>query len=166
MTATRKTASARADAFAQDDPVIIILQGNGVLSAGLGFLTRADDKATVSKMTAAVTEAKGSEAAEEMTLAVTPLNTLQLDMVAKFYQHVQLAKTTALTEADVMKLTEDDCVAFQGMPTDEKGNIAVTPTLTVIEDAQGKIRWAFVTATHVTNGTSPFSAGVAQAGFA
>ena len=121
MTATtRKTASDRADACKHvmslvgvqpDDPIIIILEVNGVLSAGLGFLTRAD-KATVSRMTAAVTEAKGSEAAEEKTLFVTPLNTLQLDMVTKFYQHVQLTKTTTLADADVMKLTEDDYVVF------------------------------------------------------
>ena len=69
-------------------------------------------------MTAAVTEAKGSEAAEEKTLFVTPLNTLQLDMVTKFYQHVQLTKTTALADADVMKLTEDDHVVCNGTPID------------------------------------------------
>ena len=88
--------------------------------------------------------------AEEKTLYVSPLNQLQLDMVTKFYQYVQLTKTTALTDADVMKLTEDDYVVFQGMPTDEKGNVAVTSTLTVVESDQGKIRWAFVTALHVS----------------
>ena len=51
-----------------DDPIFIILQANGVLSAGLGLLTRAD-KATVSQMTAVVKEVEGSKAAEEKTLA-------------------------------------------------------------------------------------------------
>ena len=50
--------------------------------------------------------------AEEKTLYVSPLNQLQLDMVTKFYQYVQLTKTTALTDADVMNLTEDDYVVF------------------------------------------------------
>ncbi len=31
-------------------------------------------------------------------------------MVTKFYQYVQLTKTKAVTDADVMKLTEDDYV--------------------------------------------------------
>ena len=132
-----------------DDPIFIILQVNGVLSAGLGFLTRAD-KATVSRMTAVVKEADGSKAAEDKTIHVSPLNQLQLDMVTKFYQYVQLTKTKAVTDADVMKLTEDDYVVFQGMPTDEKGNVAVTSTLTAVEDSRGKVRWAFVTALHVS----------------
>ena len=102
MTTTRKTVSDRADAckhimslvgIRPDDPIFIILQVNGVLSAGLGFLTRAD-KATVSRMTAVIKEAEGSKMAEEKTLYVSPLNQLQLDMVTKFYQYVQLTNTT------------------------------------------------------------------------
>ena len=81
-------------------------------------------------MTAAVKEADGSKAAEDKTLCVSPLNQLQLDMVTKFYQYVQLTKTKAVTDADVVRLTEDDCVVFQGMPTDEKGSVAVASTLT------------------------------------
>ena len=51
MTTTRQTVSARADAckhvmslvgIPPDDHIFIISQDNGVLSAGLGFLTRAD----------------------------------------------------------------------------------------------------------------------------
>ena len=53
-------------------------------------------------MTAVVKEAEGSKVAEEKTLDVSPLNQSQLDMVTKFYQHVQLTKTTALMDADVI----------------------------------------------------------------
>lgn len=51
MTTTRQTVTTRADAckhimslvgIPPDDHIFIILQDNGVLSAGLGFLTRAD----------------------------------------------------------------------------------------------------------------------------
>ena len=39
---------------------------------------------------------------------------------------------------------EDDYLVFQGMPTDTKGNVAVSTTLTAVSDDVDKTCWAFV----------------------
>ena len=79
-----------------------LYEQNGVLKAGLVFLVRAD-KPTLAKMTGTVSGSIGSDKTlSDRTLTVTPLHTLQLDMISKFYQYIQLAMTDPLTDGDVI----------------------------------------------------------------